>query len=189
MKEINKTYNQRGVVVWFTGLPSSGKTSISGELKSRLSQRSILACTLDGDEIRKGLSSDLGFSMEDRKENVRRIAEVAKNFVDMNIIVCVAVISPSEKGRSIVKNIFNPGQFIEVYLECPIEECERRDIKGNYKQARSGKILNFTGLSSPYEPPLNPEIKLNTHIQSIDECTDIVINFLGKFKYILTEGK
>ena len=146
---IEKTYNQKAFAIWFTGLSSSGKTSLSCELQSRLLRGNVLAHTLDGDQIRKGMNSDLDFSKKGRQENIRRIGEVAKLFVDAGFIVCVATISPFRRARNYVRGIFSPGQFIEVYLECPLEECERRDVKGLYKRARNGEILDFTGISSP----------------------------------------
>jgi len=183
----NNILNQKGAVLWFTGLPCSGKTTLSQELESKLLLSNLLTYTLDGDQIRKGLNSDLSFSKEDRIENIRRIGEVAKLFADAGFIIIVAFISPYRKDRDRVRSNLQPGQFVEIYLDCPIEECEKRDVKGHYKRARSGEILDFTGISSPYEPPLNPELQLKTHIQNSTECVDEIINHLIQFKHILPE--
>jgi adenylylsulfate kinase len=170
--------SQEGTVLWLTGLPCSGKTTLSTELQSRLSRNNTLVSTLDGDQVRRRLNSDLKFSREDRQENIRRIGEVAKLFADTGFIIIVAVIAPFQKDRQQLRDIFPLGQFIETYLECPIEECERRDVKGLYKQARNGKIPDFTGVSSPYEPPMKPDIHLKTHIQSQEECINDMLDYL-----------
>jgi adenylylsulfate kinase len=180
-----KKYNQKAVVIWFTGLSSSGKTSLSRELRSRLLRSNVLAYTLDGDQVREGLSSDLDFSKKGRQENIRRVGEVAKLFVDAGFIICVATISPFRRDRNYVRGIFPASQFIEVYLECPLEECERRDVKGLYKRARNGEILDFTGVSSPYEPPINPEIHLKTDIHGPQKCADQIINYLNANYHVL----
>ena len=177
-------FDQKGVVLWLTGLPCSGKTTISTELQSLLSQKNLSAYTLDGDKIRKGLNSDLGFSEGDRSENIRRIGEVAKLFADAGFIIIVAFISPFRKNRDQVRSKLLPYQFIEIYLDCPIEECEIRDVKGHYKRARNGEISEFTGVSSPYEPPLNPELRLQTHMKSSSECVSEIITYLTQFKHI-----
>ena len=176
------------MVIWLTGLPCSGKTTISTELQSLLLEKSLLAHTLDGDQIRKGLNSDLGFSKEDRIENIRRIGEVAKLFADAGVIIIVAFISPFRKDRDRVRSNLQPGQFVEIYLDCPLEECEKRDYKGLYKRARSGEIQEFTGVSSPYEPPLTPEIQLKTHIRTSTECVGKIIDYLIQFKHMPPEG-
>jgi adenylylsulfate kinase len=173
---------QKGTVIWITGLPCSGKTTISNKLNSLLSQKNLFAYTLDGDQIRKGLNSDLGFSKEDRIENIRRVGEVSKLFADAGFIIIVALISPFKKDRDLVRSNLLPGQFVEVYLDCPLEECEKRDVKGHYKLARNGKMPGFTGISSPYEPPLNPELKLKTHLRNSSECVNAIINHLTKFE-------
>ena len=183
--DIEKKYNQKAIVIWFTGLSSSGKTSISCELRSRLLRSNVLAYTLDGDQVRKGLNSDLDFSRKGRQENIRRIGEVAKLFVDAGFMICVAAISPFQRDRNHVRGIFSPGQFIEIYLECPLEECERRDVKGLYKRARNGETLDFTGISSPYEPPISPEIHLKTDIHDPQKCTDQIINYLNANQHVL----
>tara|TARA_Y100001960_G_C14596813_1_gene788577 strand:- start:169 stop:756 length:588 start_codon:yes stop_codon:yes gene_type:complete len=183
-----KALNQKGMVLWITGLPCSGKTTISTGLQSLLLRKNLWAYTLDGDQIRKGLNSDLGFSKEDRIENIRRIGEVAKLFADAGVIIIVAFISPFRKDRDRVRSNLQPGQFVEIYLDCPLEECEKRDDKGLYKRARSGEIQEFTGVSSPYEPPLTPEIQLKTHIRTSTECVGKIIDYLIQFKHIPPEG-
>jgi len=175
---------QKGLVVWFTGLPCSGKTTITIELQSILRKRNLLTYILDGDQVRKGLNSDLGFSEEDRTENIRRVGEVAKLFADAGLIILVAFISPFKKDRDQVRNSLPKGKFVEVYVNCPIKECEKRDVKGHYKKARNGEIYDFTGISSPYEPPKNPELELKTDIESLKDCTDKIINYLVKSKLI-----
>ena len=174
---------QQGIVVWFTGLPCSGKTTLADKLRPKLLENNFLVVVLDGDQIRKTLSPDLGFLEQDRKENIRRIGEISKLLVDSHIITIVSVISPLREDRLKVRNIFEPGQFIEVYVDCPIDECERRDIKGHYKLARRGELPNFTGVSSPYYPPINPEIHLQTHINNPKECTDKIVAYLLTNKY------
>ena len=155
------------------------------ELQSRLLQSNFLVYILDGDQVRKGLSLDLDFSKKGKQENVRRIGEVAKLFVDAGFITGVATISPSQRDRNYVRDIFSPGPFIEVHLECPLKECERRDVKCLYKRARNGEILDFTGVSSPYEPPINPEIHLKTDIHDPQKCADQIINYLHANQHVL----
>ena len=171
---------QKGIVLWITGLPCSGKTSISKALHTRLKKESLNSHILDGDVIRRGLSSDLNFSAEDRRENIRRAGEVSKLFAGAELIVLVAFISPFRKDRDQVRKILKPDQFVEMYLDCPVEVCEKRDVKGMYKKARAGKIKEFTGVSSPYEPPANPEITLQTHKLGIEECVNIICDYLTK---------
>ena len=175
--------SQHGFVVWFTGLPCSGKTTLAYKLRSNLLEHNFLVVILDGDQIRKTLSPDLGFSKKDRTENIRRIGEISKLLVDSRIVTIVATVSPLREDRLKVRNIFEPDQFVEVYADCPIEECERRDVKNHYKLARRGEILNFTGVSSPYDPPINPEIHLKTHINNPKECTDEIATYLFNNKY------
>lgn len=161
-------------LVWLTGLSGSGKSTLSKELERILSQKGKQVCVLDGDELRKGLNKDLGFSAEDRTENIRRVGEVAKLFVNSGSIVIAAFISPYEKDRSLVRDLFLPSQFIEVYVKCDLSCCESRDPKGLYKRARAGEIVGFTGIDSPYEPPLNPERVVVTHRQSLEECLRVL---------------
>jgi len=178
------TLNNKGVVVWFTGLPCSGKTTLSEKLGLLLRENNMPAYIIDGDEIRKGVNSDLGFSKEDRSENIRRIGELAKLFSDEGFIVVAALISPFRKDRDKVRNNLGADRFVEIYVDCPIEECEKRDVKGHYKLARNGKINDFTGVSSPYEPPLNPELRLRTNITKVDICVNEVISYLVKYSHV-----
>ena len=179
-----KILNRKGVVVWFTGLPCSGKTTLTEKLGLSLHQKNIMAYAIDGDQIRKGLNSDLGFLKEDRSENIRRVGEVAKMFADVGFVVIVALISPFREDRDKVRNNLGSDRFVEIYLDCPIEECEKRDVKGHYKLARNGKMQDFTGVSSPYEPPLNPELSLRTNVNKVNNCVDEVISYLVKFSHI-----
>lgn len=173
-------------VLWFTGLSGSGKSTIANALSQTLFRRGVQEYVLDGDNIRHGLNKDLGFSAADRTENIRRIGEVAKLFVDSGTIVMAAFISPFRADRERVRALFEEGEFIEVYVKCPLEECERRDPKGLYKKARAGEIRNFTGIDSPYEPPEHPEIVVDTGRNSVDECTEQIIRYLRE-KNILRE--
>ena len=161
--------NHRSMVLWFTGLSGSGKSTISDRLERLFFDAGIHTYLLDGDNVRMGLNKGLGFSPSDRQENLRRIAEVAKLFVDAGIVVLSAFVSPLIKDRGMVKEIIGEENFFEIYINTSLEECERRDVKGFYKKARKGEIKNFTGISSPYEPPLNPAIEINTQLLSIDE--------------------
>ena len=168
-----KVIGQKGTVLLFTGLPCSGKTTLATKLQSFLFKNNILVYALDGDQIRKGLSSDLGFSREGRKENIRRIGEVSKLFADACFIIIVAAISPFQQDRESIRNILDPDQFVEIFVDCPIEECEKRDIKGHYRLARRSDLPDFTGISSPYERPSNPEIWLKTDQQPVEKCIQI----------------
>ncbi|MFA4917834.1 MAG: adenylyl-sulfate kinase [Thermodesulfovibrionales bacterium] len=167
-------------LVWLTGLPGSGKSTISHELEYRLFQRRIKTYVLDGDNVRQGLCRDLGFSAEDRRENLRRLGEVSVLFLDAGILTVAAFASPYRADRFMVRRMFGPGDFIEVYLKCDLKVCEERDPKGLYKKARSGEIKNFTGVSDPYEPPENPEIVLDTDRLSIEESVSKIMDYLGE---------
>ncbi|RKX51929.1 MAG: adenylyl-sulfate kinase [Thermotoga sp.] len=173
-----KLLKQKGVVVWLTGLPASGKSTIARELEWRLYNMGKLAYVLDGDNIRHGLNSDLGFSPEDRKENIRRIGEVAKLFADAGIITITSFISPYREDRERARSLLKEGEFIEVYLKCPLEVLMERDPKGLYKKALAGEIKEFTGISAPYEEPLNPEIVLETDKETVEESTEKIISYL-----------
>ena len=153
---------QKGVCVWLTGLSGSGKSSIASELERQLTERGVHAFWLDGDNIRHGLNKDLGFTPEDRDENIRRIGEVAKLFVESGTVVIASFISPYEQTRADLRNMMGEGDFIEVYVDCPLEVCEDRDPKGIYEKARSGEIENFTGISAPYEEPQDAEVVIDT---------------------------
>ena len=175
---------QKEMVICFTGLPCSGKTSISRALHFRLREESLNSNILDGDEVRRTLCSDLDFTEKSRRENVRRVGEASKLFTDSGMIVLVALVSPYRNDRNQVRKILKPGQFVEVYVDCPIGVCENRDVKGMYKKARKGEIKNFTGISSSYEAPTNPEIHLQTHKQGLEECLDVVHEYIVLAKHL-----
>ncbi|EAR02536.1 adenylyl-sulfate kinase [Maribacter sp. HTCC2170] len=160
-------------LVFFTGLSGSGKTTISCAMEEKLHNEGIKTFVLDGDNIRQGINKNLGFSPEDRSENNRRIGEIANLFVEAGLVVLAAFISPYKKDRNNIRNIVGPENFIEVYMSTDLEECERRDVKGLYKKARAGEIKNMTGISAPYEPPENPDVKL-TQFNSVEESVDII---------------
>ncbi len=168
----------KSCVLWFTGLSAAGKSTIANCLSARLHAMSINNYVLDGDNIRHGLNKDLGFSHSERKENIRRIGEVAKLFIDAGLIVMAAFISPYREDRERVRNLIPDDQFIEIYVKCSIAECELRDPKCIYKKARSGEIKEFTGISAPYEEPQSPEILLETDKLSLEECMDKVLCYL-----------
>ncbi len=170
----------KSINLWFTGLSGSGKSTLAHFVEERLYFMGCRTYVFDGDNVRHGLCCDLGFSRKDRVENLRRIAEMVKLFLDAGVISLTAFISPLEKDRKMVKNIIGPDDVIEIYCNCPLEICEKRDVKGFYKMAREGKIKNYTGISSPYESPKNPDIELMTDRQSIDECVKIILNELIK---------
>ncbi|MEH7254405.1 adenylyl-sulfate kinase [Neobacillus niacini] len=174
----------KSCVLWFTGLSGSGKSTLANAVDHALFRNTLRSYVLDGDNIRHGLNRDLRFGAEDRKENIRRIGEVAKLFVDSGQIVLSAFISPFREDRELVRNMFEADEFIEVYLRCPIQVCENRDPKGLYKKARKGEIPEFTGISSPYEMPNYPEIVIETDKMSIEESVEIIIVYL-KDKKIL----
>jgi adenylylsulfate kinase len=176
--------NQKPCILWFTGLSGSGKSTIANAVELELFKRGRKTYLLDGDNVRHGLNKDLGFSEQDRIENIRRIGEVAKLFVDSGLIVLTAFISPFKSDRQIARSLVKYDEFIEVFIDTPLEVCEQRDPKGLYKKARDGAIKNFTGISSPYEAPEDPQIHIKTEEHSIEECVDIVINYLIKFGYV-----
>ncbi|MET1179108.1 adenylyl-sulfate kinase [Peribacillus simplex] len=184
-KELRRKQNgHESTVLWFTGLSGSGKSTIANAVAKELYNRNIRSYVLDGDNIRHGLNKDLGFSEEDRTENIRRIGEVSKLFVDSGQFVLTAFISPFRADRQIVRDLLEEGEFIEVYIKCPIEECEVRDPKGLYDKARKGIIKDFTGIDSPYEEPEQPEITLESDQYSIEECVEQVIGYLTAKKAI-----
>lgn len=168
-KEKEALLGQRSVMVWFTGLSGSGKSTIAIALERELHRRGLLARILDGDNIRSGINNNLGFSPADRVENIRRIAEVSKLFVDTGVITLAAFISPSDELREMAASIIGPDDFLEVYVSTPIEECERRDVKGLYAKARKGEIREFTGVSAPFEAPAHPALTLDTSKLSLAE--------------------
>ncbi len=179
-----KLLNQKGVTIWLTGLSGSGKSTIAVELEHALIENRHQAYILDGDNIRHGLNKNLGFSPEDRTENIRRIGEVAKLFTDASIITIAAFISPYREGRDAVRKLLNDGEFIEVYVECPLDVCEERDTKGLYKKARAGEVKDFTGISAPYEKPLNPELTIDSSKLSVEESTREILNYLEEKGYV-----
>lgn len=165
-------------ILWFTGLSASGKSSVANAFARALFERGNQAFVLDGDNVRHGLNNDLGFGETDRKENIRRIGEVSKLFVESGQIVLTAFISPYRADRQVVRGLVKEGEFIEVYVKCSVEACEKRDPKGLYKKARNAEIPNFTGISAPYEEPENPEIILDTERYSIEECAQQLTDIL-----------
>ncbi|MBF8278046.1 MAG: cysC [Candidatus Brocadiaceae bacterium] len=175
---------QKGGTIWLTGLSGSGKSTIAVELEHALIENKHQAYILDGDNIRHGLNKNLGFSPEDRSENIRRIGEVAKLFTDANIITITAFISPYRQDRDNARKLFQAGEFIEIYIKCPLEVCEQRDTKGLYKKARKGEVKEFTGISAPYEEPLNPELTIDTSKMSIEESTRTIIAYLEEKGYV-----
>ena len=180
-----KLLNQKGVTIWLTGLSGSGKSTIAVELEHALIENKYHAYILDGDNIRYGLNKNLGFSPEDRSENIRRIGEVAKLFTDANIITIAAFISPYRADRDAVRKLLKDGKFIEVYVKCSVEVCEERDTKGLYKKARAGEVKDFTGISAPYEEPHNPELTIDSSNLSVEESTRTIFNYLVEKKYVM----
>ncbi|WP_369162968.1 adenylyl-sulfate kinase [Candidatus Thiodiazotropha sp. LNASS1] len=176
----------RAKLLWFTGLSGSGKSTLAHALEERLHQRGCRTYVFDGDNVRHGLCRDLGFNIEDRTENIRRIGEMSKLFVDAGTIALTAFISPIRKDRDNVRRLFQENDFIEVYVKASIETCESRDVKGLYKKARAGEIPDFTGISSPYEIPENPEIVIDTEDRDIDECIDSLLESLESLDVIPT---
>ena len=168
----------KAVILWFTGLSGAGKSTLAHALEERLHQQSCRTFVFDGDNVRHGLCADLGFSDEDRQENIRRIGEMSKLFIEAGVIALTAFISPFKADRKNVRDLVPDGDFIEIYCQCSLEICEKRDVKGLYKRARAGEIKEFTGISSPYEEPENSELVVNTGEHSLDDCVDQVIEFL-----------
>lgn len=179
-----KTNGYKSCVLWFTGLSASGKSTIAHMLDQQLHASGIHSYVLDGDNVRHGLNKDLGLSPQDRKENIRRIAEVSKLFIDAGLLVLAAFIAPYREDRRQARNLFEKDRFIEVYVRCSIRECERRDPKGFYKKAKAGEITGFTGISAPYEEPENPELILDTDRMNIRECAQKIIAYLSINNYI-----
>jgi adenylylsulfate kinase len=173
-----KTFGHGSCVLWFTGLSGSGKSTIAAEVERVLLSKRVHAYVLDGDNVRHGLTSDLGFSDEDRTENIRRIGETARLFVNAGMIVITAFISPFRQDRDRVRSLFGSGNFFEIFTRCPLDICERRDPKGLYAKARNGEITEFTGIDSAYEEPENPELVLNTSELTVDECVERVVALL-----------
>jgi adenylylsulfate kinase len=179
-----KLLGQRGCTIWLTGLSGSGKSTIAVAAEKALAERGRLTYILDGDNIRHGLNANLGFSPEDRTENIRRIGEVSKLFTDAGVIVFSSFISPYRADRDAVRKIMGEGDFIEVYVNASVETCEGRDVKGLYKKARAGEIPEFTGISAPYEAPEKPEVVLDTNGQTVDQSVAELVAYLEKSGYI-----
>lgn len=180
----NRLNNHKSGLIWFTGLSASGKSTIANAVERELFNQGIRTYVLDGDNIRHGLNANLGFSPEDRKENIRRVAEVSKLMVDAGILVLAAFISPYKEDRDAVRRLFAGDNFSEIYIKCSIEECERRDPKGQYKKARAGIIKNYTGISALYQEPEEPDLVINTELLTAEEAAKEVINFLNKKDFI-----
>jgi adenylylsulfate kinase len=168
----------KSAVLWFTGLSGAGKSSVAHAVEKSLHDLGCQAFVFDGDNVRHGLCADLGFSAEDRAENIRRIGELSKLFTETGVIALTAFISPYRVDRDRVRKLVTPGDFIEIYCNCPVEVCEQRDVKGLYAKARSGAIKDFTGVSAPYEPPEAPELVLDTATLSLEECVELVLALL-----------
>lgn len=179
-----ETNNHHSGVFYFTGLSGSGKSTIANAVAARLFQRGINVYVLDGDNVRHGLNKDLGFSDDDRKENIRRIGEISKLLIDSGQIVFTAFISPFENDRKMVKEMLECDEFVEVFVDCPLEKCEARDPKGLYEKAREGVIPQFTGISSPYERPSNPHLTLKTDQLSVEQCVEKIVTYLIENKWI-----
>ncbi len=168
----------RSFILWFTGLSGAGKSTIAHRLEERLFENAIRTYVLDGDNVRTGLNKGLGFSAEDREENIRRIGQVAKLFVDAGLVALTAFISPYKKDRAVARSLVGNDEFVEIYVKCPLETCEQRDVKGLYEKARLGEIKGFTGIDDPYEEPESPEIILETDKVNLEQCVERILNFL-----------
>ncbi len=173
-----KANEHNSFLLWFTGLSGSGKSTIANVVEQKLFHQGIKTYTLDGDNIRKGINNDLTFSPEDRTENIRRIAEIANLMVDAGLVVLAAFVSPYKKDRQNIKSIVKDVNFVEIFINTSIEECERRDVKGLYKKARAGEIKNMTGISAPYEAPENPDIEIKTEDESVDEAAQRIVDYI-----------
>jgi adenylylsulfate kinase len=182
--ERERMLSQSGVTVWLTGLSGSGKSTIATAAEHELVARGRTAYVLDGDNVRHGLNKDLGFSPEDRAENIRRIGEVARLFTDAGVIAFTAFISPYRADRDGVRALMEPGDFVEVFVDASLETCESRDVKGLYQKARAGEIPEFTGISAPYEAPESPELVLDTNLQSVDESVARLLGYLQEKGYL-----
>lgn len=179
-----KQKNQKPAVLWFTGLSACGKSTIANTVDHMLHEKGFHTYLLDGDNVRMGLNKNLGFSAEDREENIRRISEVAKLFVDAGLITLTAFISPYRKDRDHCREILEPGQFIEIFVNASLETCEKRDPKGLYKKARAGEIKGFTGIDDPYEAPNNPELTLDSDNKDVDTLAAEVVEYLQSNGYL-----
>ena len=167
-------------LIWFTGLSGSGKSTIANAVEEALFKKNIHTYTLDGDNVRKGLNNNLSFSPEDRTENIRRIAEVSNLMIDAGLVVLAAFVSPYAEDRANIKNIVGHDNCVEVFVNTPVEECERRDVKGLYAKARAGEITNFTGVNAPYEAPVAPDVQINTIETTVENAVDIILQHIDK---------
>lgn len=177
-KDKEELLHQHSVMIWFTGLSGSGKSTLAIALERELQNRGLLCRILDGDNIRSGINNNLGFTAEDRVENIRRIAEIGKLFVDTGVITIAAFISPNNELRKMASNIIGKENFVEVYISTPIEECEKRDVKGLYAKARRGEIKNFTGISAPFEAPQDAALSIDTSKHSVKESVDMLLDLI-----------
>ena len=173
-----KKNSHNSFLMWFTGLSGSGKSTIANVVEQKLFQKGIKTYTLDGDNIRKGINNDLTFAPEDRTENIRRIAEISNLMIDAGVVTLAAFVSPYKKDRENIKNIVNDDNFVEIYINTSVEECERRDVKGLYKKARAGEIKNMTGISAPYEAPENPAIEIKTEEVTVEDAANTIIEYI-----------
>jgi len=175
-----KQNNHNSFLLWFTGLSGSGKSTIASLVEQKLFEKGVKTYVLDGDNIRQGINSDLTFSPEDRKENIRRIAEISNLMIDAGLVVLAAFISPYKKDRENIRDIVKGVNFVEVFINTSLKECERRDVKGLYKKARAGEIKNMTGISAPYEAPEQPDIEIKTEIETIEDAANRIISSISK---------
>jgi adenylylsulfate kinase len=182
--ERNQRNGHKSVVLWLTGFSGAGKSTLAHAIERRLYEQDCATFVLDGDNVRHGLCNDLGFTQQDREENIRRVGEMAKLFTEAGVIAITAFISPYIADRERVRSILPAGEFVEIYCRCALEICENRDVKGLYAKARQGLISDFTGISSPYEPPQNPELTVDTGTKSLDECAEQVIDYLRQQQII-----
>ena len=188
-KDREKMNGHKSIIIWFTGLSGSGKSTLAYALEDILHKNKARTFVLDGDNIRQGLCKDLGFSNTDRVENIRRIGEVSKLMMEAGSIVLAAFISPFKKDRKIVRELVADGDFIEIFCDAPLDVCELRDVKGLYKKARTGEVPEFTGISSPYEDPDRPELILETHTLSVEECLEKIILYMSQKQIIKFNAK
>jgi adenylylsulfate kinase len=182
-KRRNKLNNHRSLVLWFTGLSGSGKSTLSHALEEKLFQKGFRTFVLDGDNVRHGLNSNLDFSEKGRAENIRRISEVSKLMLESGLIVMTAFISPFKKDRNAARKLISSDDFVEIYCKASVETCEKRDVKGLYKLARAGEIKNYTGIDSPYEPPINPELVIDSENETLDDSVSKILKFLERKKF------
>lgn len=178
----------RAGVLWFTGLSGAGKSTLASHVQQALHERQIRTIALDGDVLRRHLSKDLGFSPTDRRENIRRVGEVAKLFVDAGMIVLASFISPYESDRRQARELVAEDEFVEIHVRCSLQECERRDVKGLYEKARAGELQNFTGIDAPYEAPTSPEVVVNTEEQSVEESVRQILTVLEERQFFGSAG-